>query len=131
MAKEKEGDALEAFRRYTESFQSLDPRATASRFHEPALMITPQGVTALPNAAAVEAVYGRVMAELPARGYSRTEFSSLTERRLAEDLATVSGTGVWKTASGDDLQHFGMTYTLRRSAGTWRIVVATIHAPDV
>jgi hypothetical protein len=28
------------------------------------------------------------------------------------------------------LMPFGMTYTLRRSDQTWRIVVAAIHAPD-
>ena len=32
--------------------------------------------------------------------------------------------------ANDDLMPFGMTYTMRRSGQTWRIVVAAIHAPD-
>jgi hypothetical protein len=29
----------------------------------------------------------------------------------------------------EDLMQFGITYTLRRSDETWRIIVATIHEP--
>ncbi|MEO8179208.1 MAG: DUF4440 domain-containing protein [Deltaproteobacteria bacterium] len=124
------GEASEAFWSYTRAFQALDPRAVSRHFNEPALMITPRGVFSVANAGAVEQVYQRVMAELPARGYERTEFSPIVERRLGEDLAVVSGAGVWKKASGEDLQsRFGVTYTFRRTAGTWRIVVAAVHEP--
>lgn len=120
-------DAIEAFRRYTQAFQSLDPRAVVPHFHEPALMINPRGVFALPTGAAVEQLYARVMAELPAQGYVRTEFSSLVARRLSNETAVVSGSGVWRKASGESFSPFGMTYTLRRVGGAWRIAVAIIH----
>jgi ketosteroid isomerase-like protein len=123
-------EAIEAFRRYTQAFQSLDPRAVVPHFHEPALMISPRGVAALPTGAAVEQVYARVMAELPAQGYARTEFSSLVGRRLSNDTAVVSGSGVWKKASGESFNSFGITYTLRRVGEAWRIIVAIIHDPD-
>jgi hypothetical protein len=121
--------ALEAFRRYTEAFQTLDPRAVAQHFHEPAFFITPKDVASLPTRAAVEEAYARVMADLPP-DYVRTDFSSLSEQRLSDDLAMVSGGGAWKNAANEDLMPFGMTYTLRRTGQTWRIVVAAIHAPD-
>src|SRR5215510_15069380 len=98
--------AIEAFRRYTEAFQTLDPRAIAPYFHEPALMLTPDEVVALPSGAAVEQMYKRVMADLPARGYAWTEFSGLAERRLSQDVSIVTGVGIWKRASGEDLQSF-------------------------
>ena len=122
-------DVLEAFRRYTEAFQALDPRAVARHFHEPAFFITPADVLSLPTVAAVEQTYARVMAGMPP-DYARTEFSPLSEHRLSDDLAMVSGGGVWKNAANEDLMPFGMTYTLRRTGQTWRIVVAAIHAPD-
>ena len=121
--------AIDSFRQYADAFQSLDAKAVARHFHEPAMLIAPQGVLALPTAAAVEAAYSRVMADLPARGYSRTEFSGLSERRLNDDLAVVTGAGVWKNASGEEFSRFGVTYTLRRVASTWRIVVAAIYEP--
>jgi Domain of unknown function (DUF4440) len=123
-------EAIEAFRRYTQAFQSLDPRSVVPHFHEPALMINPRGVFPLPTGAAVEKAYAPVMAELPAQGYVRTEFSQLVGRRLSNDMAVVSGSGVWKKASGESFNAFGMTYTLRRVGGVWRIVVAIIHEPS-
>ena len=120
---------LEAFGRYTRAFQALDARAVARHFHQPAIFITPRDVVALPTAEAVEQTYARVMADMPP-DYVRTEFSPLSEHRLSDDLAMVSGSGVWKNAANEDLMPFGMTYTLRRSGQSWRIVVAAIHAPD-
>lgn len=121
--------ALQAFLSYTRAFQTLDPRAVAPHFHEPALQVTPDGARVLADAAAVEQAYRRVMADLPARGYVRTDFSGLNERRLGKELAQVNGIGEWKTASDETLMRFGMTYTLRRSGAGWRIVAGMIHDP--
>jgi hypothetical protein len=128
MPHDETSGALEAFRRYTQAFQTLDARAVAQHFHEPALFITPREVLVLPTVDAVEQTYARVMADLPPE-YARTEFSSLSEHRLSDDLAMVRGSGAWKNAANEDLMPFGMTYTLRRSGQSWRIVVVAIHAP--
>jgi ketosteroid isomerase-like protein len=129
MPHDETSGALEAFRRYTQAFQALDAGAVAQHFHEPAFFITPREVLALPTVEAVEQMYTRVMADMPP-DYARTEFSPLSERRLSGDLAMVSGGGVWKNAANEDLMPFGMTYTLRRSGQTWRIVVTVIHERD-
>jgi ketosteroid isomerase-like protein len=126
---EQSSGALAAFKLYTQAFGALDARAVARHFHEPALLITPKDVIPLPTAATVEQTYARIMGEMP-RDYTRTEFRGLSERRLGDDLALVTGSGSWKNASNDDIMPFGMTYTLRRTANTWRIVVAAIHASD-
>jgi ketosteroid isomerase-like protein len=126
---EQSSGALAAFKLYTQAFGALDARAVARHFHEPALLVTPKDVIPLPTAAAVEQTYARIMGEMP-RDYTRTEFRGLSERRLGDDLALVTGNGSWKNASNDDIMPFGMTYTLRRTADTWRIVVAVIHQAD-
>ncbi|HEY0944976.1 MAG TPA: nuclear transport factor 2 family protein [Opitutaceae bacterium] len=122
-------EAIEAFRRYTQAFQARDARAVAAHFHEPAMLITPQGVVALPTAAAVEQTYRGVMADMPPN-YERTEFSPLSGHRLSDDLVVVSGAAAWKSSANQDLMSFGLTYTLRRRGRDWRIVVAAIHAPE-
>jgi ketosteroid isomerase-like protein len=126
---EQSSGALAAFKLYTQAFGALDARAVARHFHEPALLITPKDVIPLPTAATVEQTYARIMGDMP-RDYTRTEFRGLAERRLGDDLALVTGNGSWKNASNDDIMPFGMTYTLKRTAETWRIVAAVIHAPD-
>ena len=123
-----DSSAVGAFRRYTQAFQALDARDVAQHFHEPAMLVTPKEVHALLTATDVERTYARIIADLPP-DYARTDFSTVTELRLGDDLVSVSGRGAWKDAANRDLMPFGMTYLLRRTAGTWRIIVAAIHAP--
>jgi hypothetical protein len=46
---EERSAALDAFRRYTQAFQTLAPEKVAPHFHQPALQVTPDGVLALPD----------------------------------------------------------------------------------
>jgi ketosteroid isomerase-like protein len=130
MVRDESRGALDSFRSYAQAFQSLDANAAARHFHEPALLITPYEVAALRTIAEAEQAYARIMADLPARGYAGTEFSTLDARQLSDDLAIVTGTGVWKRSTGEAFAPFGMTYTLRRAGGAWRIVVAAIYSND-
>jgi hypothetical protein len=119
--------ALAAFNSYTQAFGALDAKAVSRHFHAPALLITPKDVIALPTADAVEQTYATIMRDMP-RDYVRTEFRNLTERRLGDDVALVTGDGSWKNVANDDIMPFGMTYTLKRIGGSWLIVSAVIHA---
>jgi hypothetical protein len=122
-------NAIETFRSYAAAFQSLNAGEVARHFHTPALLIAPHVVFSLSSTDEVEETYKRVLGDAAAKGYARTEFSPLLERHLAEDLAVISGNGAWKKASGEELQRFGISYTLRRVEGKWLIVVAAIHDP--
>lgn len=122
-------DVLAAFNAYANAFQALDPHAVSTHFHEPAVLITPRDVLAFPSAADVEQAYARIMQDLPPN-YAGTKFGPPSVRRLGEDLAQVTGTGTWTDKDNQDFMPFGMTYTLRRAGGTWRIVVAAIHGAD-
>jgi ketosteroid isomerase-like protein len=122
--------AIEAFWSYTKAFQSLDAVAVAAHYHEPAMMISPDGVHAFSNAAAVSQGYARVMADLSSKRYSRTAFSPIEERRLSEDVSLLTGSGSWIDSDGRPLMAFGMTFTLRRVENIWKIVVAIVHSAD-
>jgi ketosteroid isomerase-like protein len=119
--------ALAAFNSYTRAFGALDAKAVATHFHQPAMLVTPMDVIALSSADAVEQTYSKIMRDMP-RDYVRTEFRNLTERRLGDDVALVTGDGSWKNAANDDIMPFGMTYTLKRVGNSWLIVAAVIHA---
>jgi ketosteroid isomerase-like protein len=126
MAKVGTSEALECFRQYTEAFGSLNAAAVARHFYEPALLITPQGVAGLRTIADVRQAYERIMADLPAQGYERTEFTRLDEQRLDDNHAVITGSGVWHKTTGETYGPFGLMYTLRRTRGIWRIVVAMV-----
>ena len=129
-ADDRASPAVRAFWKYTEAFQALDPKRVSAHFHAPALMITPRGVETLPDTAAVEQAYSRIMQELPAQRYDRTEFSRIEERRLGEDLVSLTGSGTWVDFEGEKFMPFGMTYVLQRVGEDWRIVIAMIHSAD-
>ena len=125
----RETSALQAFDGYTQAFQRLDPSAMPVYFETPALMISPRGSIALSDAAAVERMYADVMADAKAKAYERSELYDLMERRLSTDWALITGDCAWIDNSGRVLQRIGLSYTLRRSQGTWRLVVTLIHEP--
>ncbi len=127
MSNDKHGEAIAAFMRYVEVFERLDPQAIAVYYNEPALLISPQGVVSLLTRAHVEQFFAPLMADLKVQGYVRSEFPRLAEHYLSSELALVSGVGVWKKATGEQLRRFGLTYTLRQTPESWRIVVAAIH----
>ncbi len=122
-------DALEAFLKYTQAFQTLDPAAPVSHFHQPALMATPEGIRVLSTASDVAEAYQRLMRMLQGTDYAHSDFVNLTSRRLSETLAIVSGGCIWKKKNGEDMQRFGITYTFTLSKGGWKILSALIHDP--
>lgn len=124
------GEVLEAFKRYVEGFEGLSPRAVVPFYNEPAMLISPQGIVALPTGADVEKFFAGVMSNLRDQGYARSEFPRLAELLLSADLAIVTGVGVWRTKTGEELRRFGLTYTFCRAPQSWKIVVALIHDPD-
>jgi hypothetical protein len=124
------GAAVATVRSYVGAFTTLEPLAVVPYFSEPALLISQQGIVALPTGADVERFFARLMPDLRLQGYAASEFPQLAEQRLSHDLAIVSGVCVWRKRSGEELRRFGATYILSRASGNWRIAVATFHDGD-
>ena len=120
-------EAVKAFIDYAKAFETLNPQAVVPYYHEPCMFISPQGVVVLTSQAHVGTFFAEVMEGLSARGYARSTFLNLQGKQLSDILAVVSGVGVWLKADGDELQRFGLTYTLRNTDGNWKIIVATVH----
>ena len=124
------GEAIEAFKRYVEAFEGLSPRAVVPFYNEPALLVSPQGIVALPTSADVEKLFDGLMSDLRGQDYAKSEFPRLAELPLNDDLAIVTGVGVWRKKTGEELRRFGATYTFCRTPQSWKIVVAVIHDPE-
>jgi len=129
MSQRAASPAIDIFWSYTRAFQALDAKAVATFFHEPAMLITPRGVLALPNTWAVEQAYAEIMDPLRGGPYASTEFSSASQRVLSDELVELSGNGTWVDRGGRRYMPFGFTYTLRRTELGYRIAVALVHAP--
>jgi hypothetical protein len=94
------------------------------------MFIPPQGVRVLATAADVQALLTQVMESLKARSYARSELTELHAHQMSESTGLVSVSRVRYKTDGEELERLGETYTLRRTEGGWKIVVAMIHDPE-
>ena len=119
-----------AFKRYVDTFQSLDPKATRRYLHVPSLVLDARGPHVLSSAAEAEAFLTKVMDDLAARGYAFSDIAESYVHVLSETTALVSVSRVRRSAAGGELERLGETYTLRRTGDDWTIVVAVVHDAD-
>lgn len=119
------------FATYVDAFQTLNPDAALPYCHVPCMFLSPQGVQVMATATEVHALFTRVMTGLKARGYTRSEITDLHVQQMSEDIAFLSVSRVRYKTDGQELERLGETYTVRKTADGWKIVVATMHAPQV
>jgi ketosteroid isomerase-like protein len=51
-------------------------------------------------------------------------------KQMGEDIALLSVSRVRYRTDDQELERLGATYTFRKTADGWKIVVATMHDPD-
>ena len=120
----------QAFERYVDTFQSLDPKATLRHLQVPALVLDARGPLVLSNEAEAEAFLTNVMRDLEARGYTRSAITESYVHLLGETTALVSVSRIRYATAGRELERLGETYTLRKTGDDWKIVVAVVHDAD-
>ena len=99
-------------------------------FHEPCLLISPQGVYAAPTCAALVAVFTLAIEGLRARGYGRSELSLQQLKLLSATAASARGVALRYKTDGQELDRVGVTYLLHKAETGWKIAVLVIHDTD-
>ncbi|HET7479943.1 MAG TPA: nuclear transport factor 2 family protein [Rubrobacteraceae bacterium] len=115
---------------YYNAFGTLDVQRILSYYHEPCMLVSPQGVAALPSRAAMAAAFTPIMEGLRARGYSRSESSMLHVKELSATAALASGIAVRYRADGQELERIGVSYLLHKTDDRWKIAVTVVHDTD-
>lgn len=99
-------------------------------FHEPCLLIGPQGVFAAPTSGVLAAVLIPALEDLRARGYARSELSRLQINPLSATATWASGVALRYKLDGQELDRVGVTYLLHRAGMHWKIALLVIHDAD-
>ena len=120
----------QTFTDYVQAFQTLKPQAVFSYCDAPCVFISAQGVVVITNPTEIEALVGRMMAGLKARGYGSSELTGLQVSQMSESIAFVSVSRIRYKTDKQELERLGETYTLRKNQGEWKIVVAASHDAD-
>jgi hypothetical protein len=114
---------------YYKAFSTLNVQSILPYFHQPALLIGPSGVIALPTPEAVVPIFGPVMESLRQREYRRSEFSLQQLRILSATSALATGSAIRYKADGQEIERVGITYLLHKDSG-WKFAVMTLHDAD-
>src|SRR5213594_1331738 len=89
---------------YYAAFSTLNIQAILPYFHQPALLIGPPGVIALPTLEAVLPIFAPVMQNLRARGYGRSELSRRKVKLLSANSALATGIAVRYKSDGPEMK---------------------------
>jgi ketosteroid isomerase-like protein len=118
---------LEVLADYYAAFTTLDVQAFLPYFHEPALLIGPQGVFAASTHAVLATAFAPALLDLRAKGFGRSELIVRDVSSLSSTAALVTGVAQRFKVDGKELERAGVTYVLHKGDTGWRIVVLILH----
>jgi hypothetical protein len=112
---------------YYDAFSTLEVHAVLPYFHEPSVLIGPQGVLAAPTCAVLTTAFTAAMEGLRARGFGRSELSVRNVKSLSATATLVTGVAVRYKVDGQELERVGVTYVLHKADTRWEIAVLIVH----
>jgi hypothetical protein len=121
--------ALRMLTDYYRAFSTLDVQAVLPYFHEPSLLISPQGVLSAPTLAVLAGVFTPAMEGLRTREFGRSELSVGFIESLSPSATLVTGIALRYRSNGQELERVGVTYILHKTESGWKIAVIVLHDP--
>jgi Domain of unknown function (DUF4440) len=121
---------IQVLAEYYRAFSTLDIDAILPYFHEPSMLIGPQGVFAAPTRGVLAATIAPAIDGLRARDFGRSELSVRQVRSLSANAALVIGVAIRYRRGGEELERVGVTYVLHLADGGWKIAVLILHELD-
>jgi ketosteroid isomerase-like protein len=115
---------------YYKAFSTLTVQSILRYFHQPALLIGPSGVIALPTPDAVVPIFGPVMENLRQREYRRSELSLRQLRLLSATSALAMGVAIRYKTDGEEMERVSVTYLLHKADSGWKFAVMALHDTD-
>ena len=112
---------------YYRDFSSLSVQAILPYFHEPCLIIAPQGVYAAPTRSVLLSAFTPVLESLRSRGYGRSELRIRQFKPLSPATIFVTGVALRFKVDGQPLERAGVTYLLQKTDQRWAITVLVTH----
>jgi len=114
---------------YYAAFNTFELQAILPYFHEPSLLMGPQGAFAAPTHDVLAPLLRAAIDSLRARGFGRSELSVRRGESLSARAHLVTGVAIRYTVDGRELERVGVTYVLHIADSGWRIAVLITHDP--
>ncbi|MCP4717301.1 MAG: nuclear transport factor 2 family protein, partial [Deltaproteobacteria bacterium] len=129
MSDEKQ-PVVQMLRDYIQAFNEMLPEKLIPFYHQPATVISSEGVFLLPTQSEMLELLQPVIDGLKESGYLRSEWESIGVKLLNAKVALASAVTIRYKKDGGVLEKFGATYVLRKRDGDWKIAMLTLHGPD-
>ena len=126
-----QAEVLRVLNEYYSAFSTLKIEAVLPYFHEPSMLIGPQGTFAATTHTLLAKAVTPVLEGLRARGLGRTELSVRNLKLLSATAALVEGVAHRHKIDGQKLDRAGVTYVLYKGDSGWKIAVLIYHPDDV
>jgi hypothetical protein len=120
---------IETLLDYYAAFNTLEAEAVLPYFHQPSLLLGPQGAFAAPTYHTLTTVLTSVIDSLRARGFGRSELSVRRVESLSASATLATGVAIRYRIDGQELERVGVTYVLYHADNRWKIAVLLVHDP--
>lgn len=118
---------LQTLKNYYKAFSTLDPSAVMPYFHEPAMLISAQGVYAAQTHAALANIFTAIMESFRAKGLGRSEPFMPMAKQLSATAGLTRDTAIRYKRDGTEMDRAGVTCLLQKTNAGWKIAVAVLH----
>ena len=124
------------FMSYLGAFNTLKAANVSGYFHLPAVLMTKDQVPFMNSIDDVEAVFGQLFKYLNDNEFKRSTLDSMQIKMVSDNQAIVVGVATRYKIDESVLEHFGFTYTLRKTDESftinsvehnWKIITGVIH----
>src|SRR5262245_37521866 len=96
------------------AFSTLDVEAFLPYFHEPHLLIGPQGVFPIANHAQLRAAFTPFADDLRRSGFARSVLNTQEVKSLSASATLVTGIATRFRGDGSELERVGVTYVMHK-----------------
>ena len=121
-----QADVIRVLHDYYSAFSTLNIEAVLPYFHEPSMLIGPQGVFAATTHTMLATAVSPAIEGFRARGFGRTELSVRDFKSLSAMVALVGGVARRYKLDGQELDQANVTYLLHKADSGWKIAVLII-----
>ena len=121
-----QADVIRVLHDYYSAFSTLNIEAVLPYFHEPSMLIGPQGVFAATTHTMLATAVSPAIEGFRARGFGRTELSVQDFKSLSATVALVGGVARRYKLDGQELDQANVTYLLHKADSGWKIAVLII-----
>ena len=123
-------EIIEALTDYYAAFSTLDAQAFLPFFHEPTLLIAPEGIIAATTHAVLAAAFAPTLENLRAQGFARSDLNVRQIKTLSATAGLLTGVAIRYKRDGQEMERVGVTYVLHKKDAAWKIAVLILHDVD-